>query len=172
MISPEQAIALLRAYALPEARIAHSIGVADFAFDLASRIKQRHPELTLDPDKVRIGGILHDIGRARPGDHEINSVAILNEEGHPEIAAIVIHGSIYEIMQIRGIDDRSLLPTTIENKIVAYADARFRLGIVTLKERTDEILSRRSGESEKVAAIQMAAPRFEELERELARLTE
>jgi HD superfamily phosphodiesterase len=167
IISEQQALDLLIKYEIPEDRIAHSKGVAQFAFNLASKILEKHPLLPVSPPKVKIAGLLHDIGRSQPGDHEVNSVHILRDLGLNEIACIVIHGTIYEMMKLRGEDRPELLPRTLENKIVAYADTRFRLEPITLKERIDEISVRRKDEPEKMASLTMAAPRFYALEKEL-----
>jgi putative nucleotidyltransferase with HDIG domain len=171
MLTYDQALALLARYGIPESRIEHCKGVSEFAYSLAQKISASHPELPVDPEKVRIAALLHDIGRSRPGDHELNSVAILREEGHPELADIVMHGSMYEISQLRGTDDPSLLPHSLENKIVAYADARFRLSIVTLEERFTDVKERHKNNPEKVASVAMGQKRFEELEKELQELT-
>jgi putative nucleotidyltransferase with HDIG domain len=170
MITESEALVLLRKYLDSEGRIAHSILVADFAFALASRIHAAHPELEVDPAKVKIGALLHDIGRGRKGDHELNSVEILSSEGLPELAAIVMHGSIYEIMLLRGRDDPALLPQSIENKIVAYADARCKNEVMTMQDRWAEIEERRKDETEKIASLRMAKERFFALERELLEL--
>ena len=167
MISEPEALLLLRKYLASERRIAHSMLVADFAYGLASRIHAAHPALPLDPAKVKIAALLHDVGRGQVGDHELNSVAILKQEGLHEIAAIVIHGTIYEIMLLRGRDDPSLLPRTIENKIVAYADARCKDRLVDMRERWAEIEVRRKDEGEKIASLRMAKERFFALESEL-----
>jgi HD superfamily phosphodiesterase len=171
LISEQQALDLLAKYKIPEDRITHSQGVAQFAFDLASTILSRHPASPLNPQKVKMAGLLHDIGRSRPGDHEINSIKILQEEGLEDIADIIIHGTIYETMKLRGNDRPELLPKTLENKIVAYADARFRLVPITLKERIAEVMIRRKNETEKTESLAMAAPRYYALEQELMELT-
>ncbi len=170
MITQDQALALLRKYNLPESRIRHCRVVASFAFDLAGRIHTRNPSLDVNPQKVRIAGLLHDIGRGRDGDHEINSVAILKQEGLEDIAGIVMHGSMYEISVLRGKTDESLLPSTLENKIVAYADARCKNAVVPLRERFAEILARRALERTKVASVTMARKRYVDLEKELLEL--
>ncbi len=172
MLSEEDAIALLRRHGMAEKRIQHSRGVADFAYELAVRIARRHPELDIDPHRVRIAGLLHDIGRTRPGDHVPNSVAILREEGLDSLAERVVHGSHYEKLKRRGIDEPRFLPHSIENKIVAYADTRFRLSPVTLEERIAEIHRRRAGEHEKLASLRIALPRFVALEAELMELAQ
>jgi putative nucleotidyltransferase with HDIG domain len=170
MLSWHQALNLLRTYRLTERRIQHSVAVATFAFDMARRLRSRRPDLPVDPRKVKIAALLHDIGRGHEGDHELNSIEILRREGLPELADIVSHGSIYEIMKLRGHDRPDLLPHSLENKIVAYADARVRLAPVSLQQRVDDLISRRSGDTEKVESAKMARERFEEMERELREL--
>jgi putative nucleotidyltransferase with HDIG domain len=170
MIDFDQGIAMLQRYELPEQRIEHCRGVAAFAGDLASRIHRRHPELHLDIQAIRLAALLHDIGRARPGDHELNSRDILLEEGLDNLAAMVIHGTAYEKYRVRGENRPELIPSTLENSIVAYADARFRLGPVTMSERLADIRHRRGPESEKMASVAMALPRLEAQQRELLAL--
>lgn len=163
----DQALKLLRTRGMSKKRIAHSIGVADTARDLARRIARRHPALPLNAEKVRVAALLHDIGRTREGDHELNSVKILREEGLEDLAAIVMHGTFYEIQRLRGIEDPRLIPQSLENKLVAYADARFRLKPVTLKERFDDITARMAGDEEKSESVAMALKRFVSMEREI-----
>jgi putative nucleotidyltransferase with HDIG domain len=170
MITEKQALSLLKKYNLGKPRVRHSKGVAAFAHALAVQIHKRHPSLDINPEKVCIAALLHDIGRGREGDHETNSVAILKQEGLADIADIVMHGSMYEISVVRGKPDKSLLPRTIENKIVAYADARFKDSVVSLKERFREVLDRRKLEKEKVESVNMAMERYYNIEKELMEL--
>jgi putative nucleotidyltransferase with HDIG domain len=170
MISEKDSLNLLKKYNLVSGRIEHSIGVAKTAHEIAVRICSRHPNLPIDPEKVKIAALLHDIGRAMPGDHEINTLFILKSEGLEDIASITMHGSCYEIMQLRGIENPSLIPETIENKIVAYADAIYKDRPVTLKERWEEIEKRRADEPEKVASLHKAKKRFLAMEEEIREL--
>ncbi|NLE01234.1 MAG: HD domain-containing protein, partial [Fibrobacter sp.] len=158
-INESDALQLLNNYKIHPDRIAHSVGVSDFAFKIAQQINQLHPELDIDPQKVKLAALLHDIGRSQPGDHELNTISILKQEGLEEIASITMHGSFYEIMKLRGEDNPSYLPKTIENKIVAYADARFKDKLLSLEERWSEIEHRRSNEPEKLRSITMAKQR-------------
>ncbi len=166
----EEALKLLHKYNIAPQRIVHLKGVSEFAFSLAEAISKKHPELKVNSQKVKLAALLHDIGRGEPGDHEINSVTILKNEGLEELAEIVIHGSIYEIYLIRGIDDPTLLPSSIENKIVAYADTRFKDKPVSMEERWAEIEVRRGGEKEKIQSLNMAKERFRKMEKELLTL--
>ncbi len=167
MLAFAQALDLLKKYNLDPNRVAHSQAVSAFAFELAQKIHNRHPFLDLDPEKVRIAALLHDIGRSRGGDHEINSVTILRSEGLHDIAAIAMHGSMYELSVLRGSPNPVLLPQSLENKIVTYADARCKDHVVTLQERFLEIQVRRSAETDKVASVKMAAVRYFVIEREI-----
>lgn len=172
MISETDALKLLQKYKLPQYRINHSLGVAKVAHDLALKIHSKHPGLPVDPQKVKLAGLLHDIGRAQPGDHEINTVNILRTEGLDDLADITMHGSYYEIMLIRGIDNPEFIPQTLENKIVAYADACFKDHPVSMQERWKEIELRRSKESEKIESLKMAKSRFLKMEKELRLLAD
>jgi|WetSurMetagenome_2_1015567.scaffolds.fasta_scaffold00119_29 putative nucleotidyltransferase with HDIG domain len=167
MITYRRALSLLAKYGLDKGRIDHSRKVSAFAFDLAKKIHSRHPSLDVDPEKVRVAALLHDIGRSREGDHETNSVDILTMEGHPDLAAVVMHGSMYEISALRGAPDESFLPKSLENKMVAYADARVKDRVVSLQERFGEVLSRRAMEKEKVKSVIMAMERYFTMEKEL-----
>lgn len=170
MISEHDALELLKKYKLPRSRIDHSIGVAHQAFQIATLIHARNPQLTCNPEKVARAALLHDIGRSMPGDHEPNTVTILKNEGLDELASITMHGSFYEIQHLRGIDSDEFLPKTLENKIVAYADATFKDKPVTLEERWSEIEQRRVNEDEKIASIHMSKERFFKIEQELLEL--
>jgi len=170
MISEHDALELLKKYKLPRSRIDHSIGVAKQAFRIATLIHTHNPHLVCDPEKVARAALLHDIGRSMPDDHEPNTIIILKNENLDELASITMHGSFYEIQLLRGIDRDEFLPNTIENKIVAYADATFKDKPVTLEERWKEIEQRRVNEDEKIASIHMSKERFFKIEQELMKL--
>ncbi|HEX2957270.1 MAG TPA: HD domain-containing protein [Chitinispirillaceae bacterium] len=170
MIGEDDALELLKKYKLPRSRVDHSIGVAQQAFRIATSIHARNPHLACDPEKVARAALLHDIGRCMPGDHELNTITILKNEGLDELASITMHGSFFEIQLLRGIDSDEFLPTTLENKIVAYADATFKDKPVTLEERWKEIEQRRVNEDEKIASIHMSKERFFKIEQELMAL--
>jgi putative nucleotidyltransferase with HDIG domain len=167
MISFDNAVKLLEKYRMEPSRLDHSKGVSDIAFNLAKNILNKHPAIAINPDKIRIAALLHDIGRCEQGDHELNTLDILKKENLEDIASITIHGSIYEIMVLRGKDDPTLLPQTLENKIVAYADARFKDRPVTMEERWKEIEIRRSNEDDKITSLRMAKQRFFAMEKEI-----
>jgi putative nucleotidyltransferase with HDIG domain len=139
---------------------------------MALRIRKNHPEIPLDPEKVRIGALLHDIGKALPGEHEINSVEILKKEGYPQIAEIVCHSYPYEILLLRGIERPEYLPTSLENKIVIYADYLIDPdgNSTTMEERIQEIKTRKKDQLQRMKALTLAEPRLFRLRDELEAL--
>jgi putative nucleotidyltransferase with HDIG domain len=171
-IDYDAASALLERYRPPEAVVAHCRGVARVAFDLARAIAEAHPRLGVDPDKVRVAALLHDIGRVREGAHEQNTVAILREEGLSELADIAMHGASYEASVLTGRPDESLLPQSIEQKILCYADLRYCQRPMGLRERLDDAMERRSACPEAVRTIRLAEERLFRLEAELLELAE
>ena len=165
-----QAETLLDKYGLPPECLAHCRGVSRIAYETAVTIRRHNPGLNIDVNKVKLAGLLHDIGRSQPGDHECNSVGILHDEGEHELAEIVMHGTLYEAYQLRGQERPELLPRSVENKIVAYADTRFRLSPMTLEERIAEIRIRRADDRGKIQSLRKAVPRLQALTREIESL--
>lgn len=167
--SYEDALELLRKYIPDEKTIYHSERCAELAFRMANRIRANHPDLEIDPEKVRIGALLHDIGKSKPGEHEINSVEILREEGYPELAEIVCHSYPYEILLLRGIEKPEYLPTSLENKIVIYTDYLIDPDgkLTTMEERIQEIKTRKKDQVQRMKALTLAEPRLYRLRDEI-----
>jgi len=164
-----QALSLLKKYIKDEKTQKHSIACSKTAYEIAKTIHDKRPNLPVDPEKVRIGGLLHDIGKARSGEHELNSVDILNEEGLPDISAIVLHSYPYEIFLLRGSKRPEYLPSSLENKIIVYADLVIdqEARRVTMEERLADIRSRKKDEKERMAALALAEPRLSALRDEV-----
>ncbi|GEM_PF-727256 len=169
ILTYSEALALLRKYIPDEKTIYHSERCAEKAYELASRIRAKHPDLTLDPEKVRIGALLHDIGKSQPGEHEINSVEILKKEGLPELAELVCHSYPYEILLLRGIEKPEYLPTSLENKIVIYTDYLIDPdgNSTTMEERIREIKTRKKDQIQRMKALTLAEPRLYKLRDEV-----
>ncbi len=167
MITPEAAFSLLEKHDLHPDIIRHCQGVSRVAHSMALHIETRRPGIGVDPGKVRVAALLHDIGRARNGSHEHRSVRILRAEGLDEIADIIMHGLVYEKTLLQGRDDRSLLPRTLDQKIVCYADLRFGQVPMTLRERFDDALERNKANEEEVRIIRNGEARMFRLEAEL-----
>lgn len=120
--------------------IAHSQQVANFALEIA----HRNPQLNIDCDFVYEAAMLHDIGVFKThapsihcvGDmpyicHGIIGREILEAEGLPRHALVCEHhtGSGLTIDEIIAqelpLPHRDMRPTTIEEKLVCYADKFF-----------------------------------------------
>jgi len=148
----------------------HSIWVSNIAFEIAKKIKKKHPELNIYPHKVKIAWLLHDIGKARDGNHELNSAKILKEEWLHEIADIIIHSFVYELFLIEWEQKKEYLPKTIENKILVYADFLFHKKKVTIHERIKEIKERKKHEAKRIKALELAESRLHQIAQEIENL--
>ena len=148
----------------------HSIWVSEIAFEIAKKIKKKHPHMHIHPHKVKIAWLLHDIGKARDGNHELNSAQILREEGLHEIADIIIHSFVYELFLIEWEEKKEYLPQTIENKILVYADFLFHKEQVTIHERIREIKERKKHETKRLKALELAESRLHVIAKEIEEL--
>lgn len=107
--------------------IQHSKMVAALAGKIAEGCKSRGIEV--DIGLVRIGALLHDIGRAKTHDvdHAIIGAKIAKDYGlNQSIISIIenhVGTGITEEEAVRlGFPKKSYIPTTIEERIVAYSD--------------------------------------------------
>ncbi len=105
--------------------VAHCRAVARAAAALAGRIRRVPVNLEL----VRIGGLLHDIGRARTQDigHALAGVEIGRSLGFPAPLLDIIErhigaGITAAEAERLGLPKKDYLPLTPEEKIVSYAD--------------------------------------------------
>lgn len=104
--------------------IEHSKAVSRLAVSLAVRAS-----LQINAELVRLGGLLHDIGRSRTQgiDHAIVGAAIARGLGFPEPIIRIIETHIGagitagEAARL-GLPKRDYIPVTPEEKIVSYAD--------------------------------------------------
>ncbi len=135
MISYNLSEELLGKYISDKKIIVHSKGVAEFAHQLAEKISKNHPELKINPEKVKIAALLHDIGKYKEEGHEERSLQILKNEGLEEIAKISRHGFLYKPHLESQEKNTS---KQIENKIVVYSDFRFKYSPMTIEERLEE----------------------------------
>jgi len=168
MITEKEALKLLKSLA-DKKNIRHCIGVSEVAFELATKIKQKNPLLKVDPLKVKIAALLHDIGKSKDGVHELNTVKILKNERLDDIADISMHGFLYEIFSFEGKNADKFLPKNLENKIVVLADMYYNQNgkRVDLEERFADIEKRYKNDKAFLGATHLAKPRMEQLEHEI-----
>nr|WP_094228338.1 TIGR00295 family protein [Methanolobus psychrotolerans] len=127
MLSREDALHLLKVSGCSEKVISHCITVADVALEIASKLKVNGKDV--DIELVEIGGLLHDIGRAKSHgiDHALAGVDIAKENNlEPRIMEIIKRhigaGITREEAKKIGLPDEDYMPVTLEQKIVAHAD--------------------------------------------------
>lgn len=120
--------------------VRHSRSVADFAID----ILRRHPELNADSTFVEEAAMLHDIGICRTqapgifctGDkpyicHGTIGADMMRQEGFPRHALVCERHtgaglSLQQIIEQRlPVPHRDLLPVSIEEQVICFADKFF-----------------------------------------------
>jgi len=124
--------------------IKHSLAVSDLAFKTAVRLKNNDPTLELNPDELRIIGLLHDIGKdveERP--HAIVSSELLAKKGLHRISEIVkTHGITKEESELSKIPG-NYYPTSLEEELLIYADMHVMHDkVVPFEERYKDLLER------------------------------
>ncbi len=105
----------------------HATLVHDAACFLAALFS---PQVAVDTRVLRLGAILHDVGRSRAQrvvEHGVRSGEIIREAGFPEGAARIgeTHigvGLTAEEAADLGLPRREFVPHTIEERIVCYVD--------------------------------------------------
>jgi uncharacterized protein len=104
--------------------VAHCKTVSKAALDIAERVK-----LPVDRELIRLGGLLHDIGRSKTHgiEHAVMGVEIGRELGLPETVLRIIERHIGAGITAReavrlGLPQKDYMPLTPEEKIVSYAD--------------------------------------------------
>ena len=148
--STEEALKILKASGCSPRVIRHCKAVSNLAVQIAQRCKRNGVDVDLD--LVRIGALLHDIGRSKTHSvhHPIVGAEIAKSFGLPEeiIRIIKRHlggGLTAEEALELGWPNEDYLPKTIEEKIVTYADKLIDGEKIVSIEETIKKLSRRLG---------------------------
>ncbi len=104
--------------------VAHCVKVSETALSIADRMNR-----TLDRELVRLGGLLHDIGRSRTHDidHALAGVEIARDLGYSDSLVNIIErhigaGITAAEAERLGLPRKDYLPVTPEEQIVSYAD--------------------------------------------------
>ena len=116
-------IELLKKENTPENVIDHCIAVCKKAMKIAANFDN------VDEDLIRKGALLHDIGRSKTHgiSHAVEGVEIAKRYGYPQEVLNIIERHIgagitkEEAVEL-GLPEKSYIPQTLEEKIVAHAD--------------------------------------------------
>jgi uncharacterized protein len=116
-------IELLRKENTPENVIQHCEAVYEKAMKIAANFEDA------DRDLIRKGALLHDIGRSRTHGirHAVEGAEIAEKYGYPQDVINIIErhigAGITEEEAVKlGLPQKSYVPETLEEKIVAHAD--------------------------------------------------
>jgi len=131
--------------------IKHCKTVMRLAVQIAENCKKKG--LNVDVQLVRIGALLHDIGRSKTHsvDHVIAGVQIAEELGLSNSIVSIIErhaggGISRDEAKKLGWPVKDYLPRTLEEKIVTYADKLIERSEIVGVERTISKLSKDLGE--------------------------
>lgn len=128
--------------------IRHCEAVTHVAKKIAIACKRRG--LNVDMELIKIGALLHDIGRSRTHsvNHVIMGVEVATSLGLPRSVVSIIQchtGINMDEAEKLGWPLNCYLPQTIEEKIVSYADKLIEGSMRVKIEKTIEKLSRELG---------------------------
>jgi len=125
----EQAIQILKQQNCRPQVIQHCLAVTTLALEIAAKLQTRGIKISLP--LVEAGGLLHDLGRAK--SHEVNhgliGVQMGKTLGLPDSLLDIIKrhvgaGITHQEAQWLKWPQDNYIPTTIEEKVVCYADKR------------------------------------------------
>jgi uncharacterized protein len=140
--------------------VTHSTMVTKKALDVAKRYKKKHPEVEIDMTLIEEAAMLHDIGSfltcsKRLGSpegkpylcHGVLGKEVLEKEGLPKHALIAERHIGVGITKKEVVDKQmplpkhDMIPKTIEEEIVCYADCFFskEVGRLEIEESLDAI---------------------------------
>lgn len=150
--SAQMALTLLSDSGCSKRVIAHCKAVSALAVQFAKICKSRG--YAVDVDLVRIGALLHDIGRSKTHDvtHAVVGSEIAESLNLPKPVVSIIERHIgggigaNEAKKL-GLPNRDYFPITLEEKIVAYADKLIAGSSVVSIDKTIKQFSNKLGEN-------------------------
>jgi uncharacterized protein (TIGR00295 family) len=166
MVNEEEAVVLLDKVGCDRKVIEHCKAVQFFALRVAERLMKKG--VKVDLELVRIGALLHDIGRARTHriDHGVMGGRMAREMGLDDALVRIIERHIgagipSEEAQEVGLPVKDYIPETIEEKIVAHADNMVLYKKHPIKKTLDKL--ERKGKLDAKARMQALHKELSEL---------
>ncbi len=168
MISEEKALSILREEGCSSEVIAHIKAVAEKCEEIAENISEAGHDVDLE--LVKIGALLHDVGRSRTHDisHGVEGAEILRNHDLEKIAPFAENhlgaGISREEAEDLDIPTGGYLPESLEQKIVTYGD-NLLCGdkVISFEEAREEL-------REELGSDHPSLDRFREIHEELKRL--
>ena len=118
----DDCLRMLREAGCDQAVIDHCVAVSELAVKMARKCRA-------DMALVRVGGLLHDLGRCKTHDlgHAVEGAKLGREMSLPKAVVLIIErhigGGISPGEAVRlGLPEKDFTPSTLEEKIVAHAD--------------------------------------------------
>ncbi|MCP8303862.1 MAG: HDIG domain-containing protein [archaeon] len=168
-MNEQEAINLLKEEKPLDNLLRHSIIVSEVSAILAFALKEKGYEIDLE--LVKVGGLLHDIGRTRTHSvhHGYVGGRLLREMGVDERIARIAErhvggGLSKEDAEKLSLPEGVYMPETLEEKVVCFADKIVGMdNVIPLEETLDKFRKELGDESD-------AVQRLIELKGELAKL--
>jgi uncharacterized protein len=150
--SPQTALKLLSENGCSRRVIKHCKAVSDLAVKFANSCQQNG--VKVDVELVEVGALLHDIGRSKTHNvnHGVIGMEIAQSLNLPQSVISIIErhvggGITADEAEKLGWPVKDYLPTTLEEKIVCYADKLIEGRKVVPIEKTLNSLSSELGEN-------------------------
>lgn len=172
MLSYSEALELLNCYGKDAAWIRHCRAVSRVAERLSSALAPNHP---LDAEFLRVGALLHDIGRYKTHDpvmHGVEGYHLLTGLGHHReafICASHVFCGMPQVEAVRyGLPEQDFLPRTLEERLVPLIDSVVEVDRpTTLEQRMLSIYRRYQGRGPFLERMEQAAATARGLLRDL-----
>jgi uncharacterized protein (TIGR00295 family) len=147
MLSYDEALRLLYQYGKEAAWIRHCLAVSRVAGHIAAIIAPQHG---LDANYLKVGALLHDIGRYKTHDpilHGVEGYRLLMGLGHHREAFIcashVLCGMSGAEAVLFGLPEQDFIPDTLEQRLVPLIDGMVEFDRPTTLERRIASISAR-----------------------------
>jgi uncharacterized protein len=148
--SPQVALKVLSDAGCSEQVISHCKAVSSLAVKFAEACQRNG--ISVDVELVRIGGLLHDIGRSKTHDvsHAVAGVEIARSLKLPRPVIDIIErhiggGISADEARKLGLPEKDYFPLYLEEKLVAYADKLLEGSKVVPIEKTIKQFSQKLG---------------------------
>jgi len=174
-ITYEEAEKLLKYYFKDDTGVfKHSKAVSDFLYKICLKLKKLYPELNIDPEEMRIIGLLHDIGKSESKNenfHALTGSKILEKHGLQKIAdTIKTHGIAKELFIMEGIKG-NFKPKTLKQELLVYADFHVKGDeVVSFEERFHDLLKRNKDNPKRYKALKQGYERIKTIIQKIDKL--